>query len=120
MPTSKENSKKVDGIKNNKKAKKQYWKILIIIILVILIILGLLKLINFYKDKNNNTENVQNTQQQSNDNLSEIQAQIDEQQKVIDKINEELAPLVEQRTELENEMLKITEKDETQTNTTQE
>lgn len=120
MSANKQNQKKEEDIKTQKRNKKRYWKILIIIILVILIILGLLKLINFYKEKNNNTENVQNAQQESNDKLSGIQAQIDEQQKVIDKINEELVPLVEQRTELENEMLKITEKDETQTNTTQE
>ncbi len=107
-------------IKSNKTNKKQYWKIVIIIILVILIILGLLKAINIFTKSNNKTDTEQSIQQESNDKLSEVQAKIDEQQKVIDKLNEELAPLVEKRTELENEMLKITEKNEAQTNTTQE
>ena len=121
MSANKQNPKKVEDVKTQKNSdQKQYWKIAIIVILVILIIFGVLKAIDIFTKPKNETETEQSTQQESNDNLSGIQAQIDEQQKVIDKLNEELEPLVEQRTELENEMLKITEQDTTQTNTTQE
>ncbi len=122
MSANKQNQKKVEDVKTQKDSnKKQYWKIAIIIILVILIIIGILKAIDIFTKPKEETETEQSTQQESNDKLSGIQAQIDEQQKVIDKLNEELEPLVEQRTELENEMLKITEQqDGAQTNTTQE
>lgn len=121
MSANKQNPKKVEDVKTQKNSnQKQYWKIAIIVILVILIIIGVLKAIDIFTKPKNETETEQSTQQESNENLSGIQAQIDEQQKVIDKLNEELEPLVEQRTELENEMLKITEQDTTQTNTTQE
>ena len=121
MSANKQNQKKVEDVKTQKNSnQKQYWKIAIIVILVILIIIGVLKAIDIFTKPKNETETEQSTQQESNENLSGIQAQIDEQQKVIDKLNEELEPLVEQRTELENEMLKITEQDTTQTNTTQE
>lgn len=123
MSTNNQKSKKVEDIKTQKKKtkdKRQNLKIVIIILLVILIIVGLLKVINIFTKPNNETKIEQNIQQENNDSLSGIQEQIDEQQKVIDQLNEELAPLVEQRTELENEILKITEKDQAQTNTTQE
>lgn len=123
MSTNNQKSKKVEDIKTQKKKtkdKRQNLKIVIIILLVILIIVGLLKVINIFTKPNNETKIEQNVQQENNDSLSGIQAQIDEQQKVIDKLNEELAPLVEQRTELENEILEITEKDQAQTNATQE
>lgn len=123
MSTNNQKSKKVEDIKIQKKKtkdKRQNLKIVIIILLVILIIVGLLKVINIFTKPNNETKIEQNIQQENNDSLSGIQEQIDEQQKVIDQLNEELAPLVEQRTELENEILKITEKDQAQTNTTQE
>lgn len=122
MSANKQNQKKVEDVKTQKDSnKKQYWKIAIIIILVILIIIGILKAIDIFTKPKEETETEQSTQQESNDKLSGIQAQIDEQQKVIDKLNEELEPLVEQRTELENEMLKITEQqDGAQTNTIQE
>lgn len=104
-----------------KHSKNKYLKFIIAVMIIIISALVSFKFIDNKKDKEKDTDEVtQSIKQESNDKLSEIQAQIDEQQKVIDQLNEELAPLVEQRTELEKEMLKITEKNEAQTNTTQE
>ena len=84
-----------------KKSKTQPNKIVIISIIIALVIVVVGAIFIFYKP--NKSENVE--QQSDYDrSLSKVQEEINAQQKVIDKINEELKPLIEQRTELENKI----------------
>ena len=83
------------------KSKSQPNRIVIISIIIVLVIVVVGAIFLFYKP--NKGENIEN-QSDYDRSLSKVQEEINAQQKVIDKINEELKPLIEQRTELENKI----------------
>lgn len=109
MPESKEGKVKN---KTKKSSSNRAIVVFITILVVIIIIAGVYKIIATKQDKSQIIDEQTSTQGehqgQYNDGLVVIQEKIDRQQKVIDDLNNELEPLLEQRTELEEQMLNIT------------
>lgn len=85
-------------------------KIIIISVIVVLVIVAIVAYFVF--NKPNKAETIEQQSNYTRD-LSKVQAEIDAQQKVIDKINEELKPLLEERTELEQKIKVLSENNKT-------
>ena len=87
---------------------------IICVVVVIVLVVALVFAFTGKKSNNNETANSANdtaTTQQGGDyssRLAAIQEKIDAQQKVIDDLNNEMTPLIEQRTALEEQLMKLT------------
>lgn len=95
---------------NGNKTKKNGKKIIIVIAIIVIMIAVALIYKFFIEDKELSVDEGLQAQEQIdyNNRLEEIQTKIDEQQKVIDELNNQLKPLVEERTKLENQLIQIT------------
>ncbi len=87
--------------------KKKVLIVAVCVIAVILVLSVVFIAINKHsKDEGSNDST--SVQGESNAKLAEIQSRIDAQQKIIDQKNDEMTPLIEERTKLEEQLMAIT------------
>lgn len=98
----------------SKRAKKKssgrgIW-ILMAILVLLIVVLGIYRFVNNNKEnqENSTVEQVVNSSEY-NDELQDLQKQIDSKEEKINQISEELLPLMEERTELEQQLIEMTE-----------
>ena len=96
--------------KNESKSNNNMTIIIIAVIAVAVIVAIVIALMAGNKGQNG-SENVVASEQAQTDNnnkLAQVQSKIDAQEKVINDLNSKLTPLVEERTKLEEELMKLT------------
>lgn len=85
-------------------------------VLVLAGIIAIILIVSFsvgLKIKGNKKDNIKEESQiqpenNTNSKLAQIQSKIDEQQKVIDDINNQMTPLLEERAKLEEQLISLT------------
>ena len=83
--------------------------IVIAVIAVIIIVAIIFAIVGSNSNSVNHSSTESSTAEKTgNDRIDKILAKIDAQQKVVDKLNAELTPLVNQRTELEEKIIALT------------
>ena len=108
-------------------AKKEKYNNMTIIIIAVIAVVVVVALVIAFMGGNkgqNGSENVTSAEQtQTTDNnskLAQVQSKIDAQEKVINDLNQKLTPLVEERSKLEEELMKLTNSGSTEPVTTPE